>query len=332
MKLMSLPIRRLMSRSWTLPAALIAALCSMALLAAPAGAACPNENVTLSAATQQQAEQAVFCLVNVERMTRGLGPLFHSPQLEASARGHSTDMATKNYFDHVGRDGSNSATRAQRAGYDWQMVGENIAAGQMTAKAVMLGWMQSDGHCRNILNSGYRDIGIGSALTSRQLYPSYWTQNFGLHITADEPAANQGPRNGCPYRTLYSGPLPVGMPNFGDVGGGTGNNAPADSGSPGSTKSACGKVKPKSLRIVKLKRMRGGKLRVQVRIVSSVRGCSPRVNVRVKRGKKTTNKRFTLKQGTRWVTVRAPRTRGKKAKVTVRGLYSGRSVSRSVRV
>ncbi|MDR7331588.1 CAP domain-containing protein [Roseateles asaccharophilus] len=100
--------------------------------------------------------------------------------LAQSAAGHSDDMVARNFFSHTGSNGSNVGDRATAAGYNWRTVGENIAAGQSSIAQVMDGWMKSDGHCANLMNAQYRDIGVacvsGNANTS---YRTYWTQNFG---------------------------------------------------------------------------------------------------------------------------------------------------------
>jgi uncharacterized protein YkwD len=67
--------------------------------------------------------------------------------------------------------------RVRRAGYDWTMLGENVAAGYRTPASVVRGWMHSAGHRRNILNCRYRHIGVGYAVSDRGT--PYWTQVFG---------------------------------------------------------------------------------------------------------------------------------------------------------
>jgi uncharacterized protein YkwD len=100
--------------------------------------------------------------------------------LTQSAAAHSDDMVARNFFSHTGSNGSNVGDRATAAGYNWRTLGENIAAGQSSIAQVMDGWMKSDGHCANLMNAQYRDIGVacvtGNANTS---YRTYWTQNFG---------------------------------------------------------------------------------------------------------------------------------------------------------
>ena len=93
-------------------------------------------------------------------------------QLEAAAYEHSEDMYTNEYFDHVAPDGSNGGVRIQRAGYNWFTFGENIAAGYRNEKEVVTGWLQSPGHCKNIMNKSFKEMGVARV-------GNYWTQEFG---------------------------------------------------------------------------------------------------------------------------------------------------------
>jgi uncharacterized protein YkwD len=100
--------------------------------------------------------------------------------LDRAAAGHSQDMAAKNYFSHTGADGRSVGDRAGAQGYAWRTVGENIAAGYPSVQAVIDGWMASDGHCRNILNPAFRDIGVACVRgAAGNTYPNYWTMVLG---------------------------------------------------------------------------------------------------------------------------------------------------------
>jgi uncharacterized protein YkwD len=107
-------------------------------------------------------------------------PLAFHPALRASARGHSIDMANKGYFDHIGLDGSTPTDRMKAAGYDTKSgyTGENIAAGNATAKATVQQWMDSPGHCENIMDPHYTLLGVGYAFNDGNKYHHFWTQNF----------------------------------------------------------------------------------------------------------------------------------------------------------
>ena len=105
-------------------------------------------------------------------------PLVMQPNLRCAARVHSEDMADRGFFDHVNPDGDDPFDRMMKAGYAiMKTAGENIAAGNATAEATMEQWMNSDGHCANIMNPDYKEIGVG-------YYPGgqwghLWTQTFG---------------------------------------------------------------------------------------------------------------------------------------------------------
>jgi uncharacterized protein YkwD len=168
----------------------------------PEGSGAPTENATASAApttpgapitTKAPAkpkstvgadtsfELQVINLVNIERRRKPNCPdVKNNDRLHAAAYKHSADMAQHNYFSHTTPDGVDFATRIKAEGYVWSSAGENIAAGQPTPEAVMKAWMNSDGHRANILNCGYRDLGVGLAyqVKNNRKYP-YWTQDFG---------------------------------------------------------------------------------------------------------------------------------------------------------
>ena len=132
---------------------------------------------TTAATANAGPEAQVVTLVNTERANAGCGALTVDSRLTTAARGHSSDMATRNYFSHDTPEGVTVGTRITNTGYKWSMVGENIAWGQATAAAVMKDWMNSAGHKANILNCGYKNIGVGLAYDTNRR--PYWTQDFG---------------------------------------------------------------------------------------------------------------------------------------------------------
>ncbi|NQU37139.1 MAG: CAP domain-containing protein [Actinobacteria bacterium] len=105
------------------------------------------------------------------------GRLAASSRLQSVAQAHSQDMATNNYFDHTNQQGQSPFDRMAAAGYSYWAAGENIAAGQPTPAAVVQAWLDSPGHCRNIMSADYTELGVGVATGGR--YGIYWTQNFG---------------------------------------------------------------------------------------------------------------------------------------------------------
>ena len=108
------------------------------------------------------------------------GPLTMNANLQLAARLHSQDMATQNYFSHTSLDGRTFDQRIRNAGYSGSFpLGENLAAGVPNPQSLVDGWMNSPGHCANIMNGGYRSTGVGYAFSSSSTYRHYWTQTFG---------------------------------------------------------------------------------------------------------------------------------------------------------
>ncbi|MGD8189683.1 SafA/ExsA family spore coat assembly protein [Brevibacillus ginsengisoli] len=137
----------------------------------------PQQKVTVPMRTgMSQVEREVVRLVNVERQNRGLSALTINWEVSRVARYKSIDMRDKNYFDHTSPTYGTPFTMLQSFGVSFQAAGENIAAGQPTAQAVMNGWMNSPGHRQNILNPTYSQIGVGMAQGGS--YGYYWSQMF----------------------------------------------------------------------------------------------------------------------------------------------------------
>jgi uncharacterized protein YkwD len=104
-------------------------------------------------------------------------PVGWDDNLAMAAYLHSFDMATNGFFSHTGSDGSSAGDRITQEGYIWSTYGENIAVGYPSVSSVMQGWLGSEGHCRNLMNPAFREIGAGLAEGPFSGNPqaSYWT-------------------------------------------------------------------------------------------------------------------------------------------------------------
>jgi uncharacterized protein YkwD len=105
-------------------------------------------------------------------------PLNVSRKLTDAAEDHAHDMLRKKYFEHRGSDGSQPKDRVLRAGYQPRLSGENIALGPESAEEVVAGWLKSPGHCANIMEPRFREIGVGLA-SGKKRGQVYWVQTFG---------------------------------------------------------------------------------------------------------------------------------------------------------
>ena len=115
------------------------------------------------------------------RVFAAAAPVAWNGALAAAAVAHSRDMAAHRHMTHEGTDGSEVGTRAGRAGYRWRTIGENIAAGHTSAREAVAGWIDSPGHCANLMNPAFTEMGAGYEI-SRARMPgfAYWTQVFAV--------------------------------------------------------------------------------------------------------------------------------------------------------
>lgn len=88
-------------------------------------------------------------------------------------------MAYNNFFSHTGSDGSTFAQRITAAGYSYRAAAENIAAGQRSVADVVQGWIQSPGHCANIMNANLSELAVACVSSSGSQYGTYWTMELG---------------------------------------------------------------------------------------------------------------------------------------------------------
>ncbi|MDM8158730.1 CAP domain-containing protein [Labilibaculum sp. K2S] len=125
--------------------------------------------------------QKLLDLVNDVRSTgTTCGTTYYSPvdaivwncKLEKAALKHSKDMMDNNFFSHTSSNGDKFVDRLNDAGYSYNKAGENIALGYSSEESVINGWLTSQGHCANIMNPNFTEMGVGRI-------GDYWTQDFG---------------------------------------------------------------------------------------------------------------------------------------------------------
>jgi uncharacterized protein YkwD len=149
----------------------------------PAGAvgstcSIPNFSTTLLARINALRAAGADC--HGEGVKPPVATLSWNSLLTQAAEAHTQDMVAKNYFSHTGSDSSTLANRVDLTGYRWNALGENIAAGYSSVDTVLVGLMASDGHCANIMESTFAEIGaVCVPGASANVYSDYWTMDFG---------------------------------------------------------------------------------------------------------------------------------------------------------
>lgn len=120
-------------------------------------------------------EQGMLDLVNEARVSRGLVPLEMDAELLGVARAHADDMFRRGYFAHNTPDGIDPFDRMREADIVFGLAGENLALAP-TLDIAHQGLMNSPGHRANILNGGFRRVGIG--VLDGGIYGKMFVQEF----------------------------------------------------------------------------------------------------------------------------------------------------------
>jgi uncharacterized protein YkwD len=162
-------------------------------------------------------------LLNEHREAYGRQPLLLSDSLSMSAERHSSDMGKYGFFSH--RTGYNTAmtqalsgTRSDwfaKGAYPWDRMracgynyntymGENIAAGQVTAQSVFTDFKNSASHNQAMLSPNYKVVGIALVHVVGSGYGYYWTMDFGGAVDPSAHAPGIYQQNDS--RITYLGP------------------------------------------------------------------------------------------------------------------------------
>ena len=105
-------------------------------------------------------------------------PLRLNTLLGDAALEHAQDMLRFNYFDHTGHDGSSPAERVAATSYRYRIAGENLASGPETPLEAVRGWMASPGHCQNIMDDRFTELGVAFAASHSGAPRILWAQEF----------------------------------------------------------------------------------------------------------------------------------------------------------
>lgn len=140
-----------------------------------------QQSVTEQTSERQQREKyinEVLRLVNIERAGAGLDPLKLDTKLCAAAQTRAVEISTQTEIEHTRPNGTECFTVLDEMNISYYYAGENIAGGYLTPEAVVQGWMNSEGHRKNILDPYYNKIGIGFYKKDNSKYQYYWSQFF----------------------------------------------------------------------------------------------------------------------------------------------------------
>lgn len=135
----------------------------------------PSAVITTPIKGVSQDDQTLLELVNKARAEAGVGPLQFNEELMKVAKTKAQDMVDNNYFSHQSPTYGSPFDMMRQFGISFKTAGENIA-GNRTVEGAFKAWMNSEGHKKNILNSGFNYTGIGIVESSK--YGKMLVQQF----------------------------------------------------------------------------------------------------------------------------------------------------------
>lgn len=104
----------------------------------------------------------ILAAVNQYRSTRHLLPLVLNSKLNKSSQAKAHDLVTNQYWSHTAPDGSTAWDFINKAGYDYQTAGENLAKCYDSPDAVVAAWIAIPTH-EAVLAADNQDAGFGIA-------------------------------------------------------------------------------------------------------------------------------------------------------------------------
>lgn len=125
----------------------------------------------------------VFDQTNQQRIQTGLEPLSYNDTLSKSAQAKAEHMFALNYWAHNAPDGTTPWDFFKQVDYQYQIAGENLAKDFYDTSSMLSAWMKSPTHRDNIVNSKYKEIGIGVVNgTLSGIKTTLVVQHFGTPI------------------------------------------------------------------------------------------------------------------------------------------------------
>jgi uncharacterized protein YkwD len=147
---------------------------------------------------------------NSTREANGLAPLSIDGRLNNSASMKAWDMISKDYWAHDAPDGTSWTYWFGQAGYNYPLIGENLAKDFDTTQAVIDAWLNSPSHRVNLLSPSFTDVGF--AVVNGTLQGAQTTlvvAHYGQYVAPTPVPATPAPVAVAPVVPVQTAPEPV---------------------------------------------------------------------------------------------------------------------------
>lgn len=125
----------------------------------------PLQGPTADTRAEDLEANEIISWTNYYRSEDNLARVSKNSKLTAAATAKAKDLFARQYFEHLSPTGESAADLVIAEGYNYKIVGENLALGDFKSeKELVDAWMASPGHRENILRSDYTEIGVASKL------------------------------------------------------------------------------------------------------------------------------------------------------------------------
>jgi len=113
---------------------------------------------------------SLYLLINAHRKENQLANLISNSQLEASAELKLSDMIANKYYRHQDVQGDPGWHFVKQAGYQYLLIGENLAFQLNSEWQILDSWINSPAHNQQLLDPKYEDFGLAVDCTALEKY------------------------------------------------------------------------------------------------------------------------------------------------------------------
>lgn len=161
---------------------MVAALAVSLLLT---GMPTPRNNSDVLAYATNITNSGLLNYTNQQRLQNSVASLAINQKLTTAAQAKANDMVAKDYWSHTSPNGDEPWVFIDNANYSYGKAGENLAYGFLTSEGTVNGWMNSQSHKDNLLDSEFSEVGFGFANSNNYITEGEETIVVAMYATPE---------------------------------------------------------------------------------------------------------------------------------------------------